>query len=256
MAEMIIVEPIDFTLGGAAPSITVSRGSGAANLLTNDPREVWVDSALGTTTIDIDFGVARQWDTIALINTNGVATTQMSITGGATLTATTYQNAAALRVPSEDYPDTNGPALFYSAAKITGRYIRISLINPAGVPLSAGKLCIGDSWKPSFPREVGAGRPPLDSGARQRLDDGGLAVVSGRLISGFKWVFADMNPADLNKLWGIIRRRRTTEPVLLVEDPSPAVAEGVHYGTFAELESYERRDAEKSRMALTVEDWI
>lgn len=255
MAEMILVEPIDFTFGGAAPSLTVSRGSGGANLLTNDPAEIWLDSALGTATIDIDFGVARQWDTIALINTNGSATTQISITGGATLTTMTYLAATPLRVPSEDYPDTNGPALFYSASKITGRYIRISLINPSGTPLSVGRTCVGDSWKPSLPREFGAGRPPIDTGARQRLDDGGLAVVSGRLVSGFKWVFADLNPTDLAKLWGIIRRRRTTEPVLLVEDPSPAVAEGVHYGTLAELESYERRDADKSRMALTVEDW-
>jgi hypothetical protein len=255
MAEMIIVEPFDMTFGGAAPTLSVGRGSGGANLISNDPREIWVDSAVGTTAIDIDFGAARDWDTIALINTNGNAATQISISGGATLTTTTYLAATALRVPSEDVADANGPALFYSATTLNGRYIRINVINPSGAPATVGRVVVGKSWKPSYPREQGAGRPPLDTGARQRLDDGGLAVVSGRLVSGFKWVFADLAPADVTKLWGIVRRRRTTEPVLLVEDPNPAVAEGVHYGAFAELDSYERRDAEKSRMALTVEDW-
>lgn len=256
MAEMILVEPFDLAFGGAAPNLVVSRGSGGANLLTNDPREVWQDSALGTVTMDIDFGATRSWDTIALINTNGVSTTTLSVTGGSTLTAATYQAATVLRTPSEDVADATGPGFFYSSTTISGRYIRLTLSNPSGVPLSAGRLIVGKSWKPSYPRETGAGRPPIDTGSRQRLDDGSLAVASGRLVSGFKWVFADLAPGDLKALWGILRRRRTTEPVLLVEDPLPAEAEGVHYGTFTELESYERRDAEKSRWALNFEDWV
>lgn len=255
MAEMIIVEPFSFSYDGPAPSAVVRRGTGGANLLTDDPREIWVDSTLGATTIDIDFGADREWDTIALINTNGTAATQISITGGAAWRANTYLPATVMRVPSEDVADANGPALFWSPNVITSRYIMIDLINPSGQPLSIGKLFVGKSFRPAYPHEPGAGRPPLDSGARQRLDDGSLAVVSGRLISGYRWVFGDLGPGDLAKLWGILRRRRTTESVLLVEDPSPAVAEGIHYGTFADLDSYERRDADKSRWALTVEDY-
>lgn len=258
MADMIIVEPFDLTYAGGAPFFIVSRsGASAPNLITNDPREVWVDSGLGAAWIDIDFGANRDWDTIALINTNGAATTNITVTGGtAGYVQNTYLATRALRVPSEDVAEVNGPALFYSAILITGRYIRIAFDNPAGVPLSIGRLVVGKSFKPFYPREHGAGRPPIDTGARQRLDDGSLATVSGRLVSGFRWVFGDLDSPDLSKLWGIMKRRRTTEPVLLVEDPDPAVAEGVHYGTFAELDSYERRPAEKSRWAFTVEDWI
>ncbi len=260
MADMIITEPFAIAFGGAAPSLTVSRGTAGANLLSFDPREIWQDSAVGSAvTIDIDLGAsAAPWDVVALINTNAHATATWTITtGAAAYTTTTLANGAALRVPSEDVADATGPAVWISTAPQTTRYIRLAMTQPAGQSaLTIGGVIVGKGWKPLFPREPGTGRPPLETGTRTRLDDGGLSTVPGTLLSGFKWVFGDLDPGELAKLWGLLRRRRTTEPLLLIEDPGDLKAEGVHYGTFTELESYERRDQSKSRWAMSFEDWV
>lgn len=267
MAEMIIIEP--FTLGYSptlvipAPGIGVLAGAARPNLLTDDPREVFVGAAAGTySEIYIDFGADVSWDTIALLNTNGNATADWGITDG-TNAYGGYQGSllvpagTALRTPSEDIADSRGPAFYQAASPRFSRYIYIQFRQgAAGSPIQAGRLVVGKSWKPSLPRELGGGRPPIDTGSRERLPDGGLARVSGSLVSGFQWVFGDLEEADLAKLWGIIRRRRTTEPLLLVEDPGAPVAEGLHYGTFVALERYERAIVSKSRWALTVEDWV
>jgi hypothetical protein len=242
----------------------VSRGTGVANLTSFDPREVWQDVAPGSPAtaaqIDLDLGAgASQWDVIALINTNASAAAQWTILTGASApaTAATAITGSALRLPSEDVADANGPAIWVSATLQSSRYVRLALTQPTGQSaLTIGGVIVGKSWKPFYPREPGTGRPPVDTGVRTRLDDGGLSTVPGKLLSGFKWVFGDLDPAELAKLWGVLRRRRTTEPLLLIEDPDLLTAENIHYGTLTELEAYERRDQSKSRWAMSFEDWV
>lgn len=255
MAQMILTEIFALNHAGATPSFIVSRGSEAANLVTEDSREIWADAATtGSYQIDIDLGANAEWDVVSLVNVTASASSSWTITGGAGYAATTYLPPSPLRLPSEDGINVSGPALYYSPIINLGRYIRITVTPVNGAPHTIGRLAIGKSWKPSLPREMGSGRPPIDTGIRNRLDDGGLATVSGHLLSGFRWVFADLDPADLRRLWGMYRRLRTTEPFLLIEDPEEAFAEGFHYCTFIDLEAYERNDASKSRMVMSVED--
>ncbi len=261
MGDMTITEPFVLVPSpGAAPNYDVSgTTSGLANLATYDPREIWVGATGSTPLVSIDLGANRDFDTIALVNCNGGPTATWTISCGTSVQghdATFLSVGAAMRVASEDIADPTGAACYVSATMLNKRYIRLYLYRGSGDPaLTAGFLFVGKSWKPGMPREHGAGRPPIDTGSRQRLDNGGLAIVPGALLSGLKWVFGDMDPADLAKLWGILRRRRTTEPVLLLEDPGALVAEGVHWGTFVSLEAYERRDQSKSRWALQLEDY-
>jgi hypothetical protein len=257
MAQMILVEPFALSSGGAAPSFTITRGAGAANLIEPDPREIWQDGGFaGSYAIYIDLGVATDWDVVALVNVTAAPGATWTISGGAAYDSTTYLNPAQMRLPSEDGVSAAGPALYWSQAGQNGRYIRI-IFTPGTAPEnSIGYLFVGKSFKPTEPREQGAGRPANDTGVRTRLDNGGLATVSGNLLSGFKWTFGDLDPADLKRIWGMFRRRRTTEPMLLVEDPAEGFAEGFHYGTFVDLEAYERRDQSKSRWALSFEDWV
>lgn len=256
MAQMILTELIALTHAGALPNYTVSRGLEAANMNTDDPREVWVDvPAAGSAVIYIDFGVDTTWDTVSLVNVTAGAAATWTIWGGNNFGQISYLVDTLMRLPSEDGVSASGPALYWTPIPKVGRYIAI-YITPNGAPTNTvGRLVVGKSWKPGNPREFGAGRPPIDTGSRTRLDNGGLSTVSGHLLSGFKWVFADLDPADLKRLWGMYRRLRTTEPFLLVEDPEEAIAEGHHYCTFTELEAYERNDASKSRMVMAVEDW-
>ena len=257
MADMIMVEPIALSHAGAFPNYTVSRGANAANLIENDPREVFKDTGvLSNYEIDIDFGLNTSWDSIYLINVSASANSTWSVSGGAEFISTTYMPAQVLRMLSEDGLDTSGPARFYSPNVIIGRRIRITISTVELPAHSIGRLVVGRSFKPSFPREFGAGRPPIDTGVRTRLENGGLAAASGHLLSGFKWVFGDLNRADLKRLWGMFRRLRTTEPLILDEDPTENCAENVHYGTFIDLEMYDRQDTSKSRMAMSIEDWV
>jgi hypothetical protein len=257
MAQMIIVEPFALGFGGAAPSFTVSRGAGAANLIEPDPREIWQDAGYaGTYEILIDLGAVTSWDYIALVNVTAASAATWTISGGATYGQEQYLAPTAMRLPSEDGNISSGPARYWSSLGHVSRYIRITVIPGAAPANNIGCLVVGKSWMPSMPREQGAGRTPIDTGVRTRLDNGGLATVSGKLLSGFKWIFGDLDPPDLKRLWGIFRRRRTSEPMVLDEDPDEAVAEALHYGTFVDLEAYERRDASKSRWALSFEDWV
>lgn len=260
MADMILIEPLPLT----SASIALSRGTGAANLVSVDPREVWQDAVPGSPAtpafLDVDLGPSLPgWDVIALVNTNAATSALWTITTGAAAPAsgTAVVANAIMRLPSEDVADATGPAVWVSPTLQTSGHIRVALTQPMGqAALTIGGLVVGKSWKPLYPREPGTGRPPTDTGVRTRLDDGGLSTVPGKLLSGFKWVFGDLDPAELAKLWGLLRRRRTTEPLLLIEDPGDLVAENIHYGTFTELEAYERRDQSKSRFAMSFEDWV
>jgi hypothetical protein len=201
-------------------------------------------------------GSAKDWDVIGLVNVTAAMASTWSISGGAGFAAQVYLATTAMRMVSEDGEDAFGPCFFKAAAPVNGRYIRLT-ITPNGAPVnSIGCLVIGRSWKPAMPREPGTGRPPQDTGSATRLEGGGLATVTGSLLSGFKWIFGDLDPADLKRLWGIFRRRRTTEPLLLVEAPDEPYAEGFHYGRLVDLEAYERRDQSKSRLQMTFEDWV
>ncbi len=254
--QMILVEPFDLKSGGIAPSYTVSRGVGAGNLVEHDPREVWFEdvAGLGAYQIDIDLGIATSWDTVALINVTAFPNTTWQITGGATLTAVTYMPSAILRLPSEDGIVAASNALFWSSVTLSSRYIRITITPGGGMPNSLGVLVVGKSFKPSKPREQGAGRIPIDTGVRTEISNGGIGTVSGFLRASYKWVFGDLDPTDLRKLWGMFRRLRTTEPFLLIEDPSEGYSEGIHWCTFVNLEGYERNDASKSRWSMSVSE--
>ena len=260
MADMIIVEPIDLNYGAGVPFLTVSEGTGGANLTTPDPREIWVGANnVGVKSFEIDLGFDRTIDTLFLGNTNVDASSLWSLTSGTNAQGspvTIRFEAVAMLMPGDDVAQVRSPVFYRLAVPIIARYLRVQTYKPAGAFIEVGNLIVGNSWKPTLPRELGAGRLVADSGARTRLEGGGLASVSGSLVSGFKWVFGDLDDADLAKLWGIMRRRKTTEPIVLIEDPGALVVEGVHYGTLVNLEGYERNVQSKSRWVLQMEDWI
>lgn len=260
MSDLLIIEPITLSQNIAVAHYTVTRGTGHANLITYDPREIFLDGPVGNgTQINIDFGQNVAINTVYLGNTNGAAGDTWGIA---------YGNAAAgainitqfftnpLRLPSDDVAGARGPAVYVFPAATNMRYLRITLFRPAGQPLEVGNLIVGNALRPFYNKDRGAQRVPLESGTRTRLSDGSLSTVAGALISGFKWVFGDLSEAEANALWGIIRRRRTTEPVLVIEDDDSLSAESVHYCTLIDLQPYTRLDPRKTRWELSVEDWL
>lgn len=260
MSEVLIIEPIDLNFGAGVPFVTVSEGTGGANLVTADPREVWQgENPAAVKSFTIDLGANTTIDAFYLGNTNADANASMSV-----ITGTAAQGAAVTNhivgVPMlmgvDDVRDLRGPALYVAPAPIVARYIVVQTYMPGAVNLQIGNLVVGKAFRPTHGREPGESRVPFDTGVSARLGDGSLSTVSGRLISGFKWVFGDLLDADRKALWGIVKRRKTTRPILLIEDAEALSVESIHYGKFTELEPYTRLDPRKTRWAVSVEDWL
>lgn len=253
MGTMIIIQPLTIS------AIAVSRGSGGANLLSPDPKEAWVDNAVGSAVnIDIDLGASTSWDCLMLGFTNASAAATWTITGGtAGYTASTLKPSGALPAASRiNAPRRHG--LFVKAAPSAERYIRLACTQPAGAPLQAGIVLVGQAFRPTWNREWGSGRRPIDLGNKTALPSGGFAAVAGGRKAGYSWTFGDLDDVEVDALYAIALDRGESRPLLVVEDPdaTPGLNERIHYGLFDRFESYDRQQADKTRWAMSIEQWI
>lgn len=255
MANLLILAPATIA------AIAASRGADVANLLTPDPREVWADSVVGTAaTIDIDLGVVRAIDTVALCHvTPPHANATWTITGGAAgYTTTTIKAASALRVP-----DVAGrsPALSHAlwhGPSVNVRYVRISVTQPvASATLTAGVALIGQAFSPSKGQEWGAGRRVIDTGTSTGLPDGGFATVEGVRKSSWSWTLGDLTDDERDQLYELALSVGETRPVLVVEDPAATAGlrRRMHYGLLRQLRPYERANHNRTKWEMTVEEW-
>lgn len=256
MSNIVILAP------AAIAAIAVSRGSGAANLLTADPKEVWADSAVGTAaTIDIDLGSVQLVDTIFLGHiAPPAAGATWTITGGAaSYTTTTIKAAGALRAvdAAGQFPATSH-ALWIGAA-VSVRYVRLSVTQPAGSPvLTAGVVMVGDAFSPIYNQEWGAGRKVIDSGTATALPSGGFAIAEGARKGGYSWTLGDLSSTEADALYALMLDRGETRPVLVVEDPAATAGlmRRIHYGRMTSLQPFARRNPAQTRWEMSVEQWI
>jgi len=238
-----------------------SRGSGAANLLTPDPREVWQDSAVGSAaTLDIDFGVATAIDTVFLgCIWNAVAGATWTISGGlAGYGEFTIQAASALRVADRAGRTSAMSHAFWHGDDVLARYVRIAVTQPAGeAALAIGALLAGLSFVPMFNQEWGAGRGVKDTGTFTRLPTGGISVVEGARYGSYRWTLGDLTTAEADYLYDLQLDRGETRPMLVVEDPgaSAGLRSRIHYGGLVSLRAFERRNPAQTRWEFQIEDW-
>ena len=256
MSNILILSPT------AISAIAVSRGSGGANLLTDDPKEVWVDSAVSTSAnIDIDLGSAKSIDTVFLgYVTPPAAGATWTITGGtASYTTTTIKASGALRaIDSAGQAPTLSHAFWHGAA-VNVRYLRITVTQPAGNPvLSAGIAMAGAAFVPTWNNEWGAGRRIIDTSAVSGLPSGGFAVVQGARKAAYAWTLGDLTQAEVDTLDAIQRDRGASKPVLVVEDPDATTGQRnrIHYGLLTSLRQYERRNTQQTKWEFSLEEWV
>lgn len=256
MANLLMLGP------AAIASIDVSRGSGATNLLTSSPKEVWQDSAVGApATIDIDFGAVRAIDTVFLGSVLPPAPgSTWEIAGGtATYNEVTLMPESALR--AVDRPGIE-PALshgFWTGAAAEIRYLRITVTQPNGYePLSIGNVMAGSALVTAWNKEWGAGRRVIDTGIITPLPDGGAAAVEGARKGSYSWTFGDLSDAEVDRIYALQLERGETRPLVVVEDPAATAGQlyRIHYCRFVSLRAYERRDPTQTRWELSVEDWL
>lgn len=242
-------------------AISASRGSGVENVLTNDPKEVWTDAAVGSAAnIDIDLGAVRPISTVALCGLyDAAAGATWTISGGASGYAeTTLKASGALR--AVDGAVVNNPThALWNGATFNIRYLRISLVQPGGEPvLKLGRVIAGSGFTPTFNKEWGAGRGIVDTGTATRLPSGGIATVEGARFGSYAWTLGDLTDVEVETLYGLQRAHGETLPLLVVEDPDATYgqAERIHYGCLVSLRRFERRSPGRTRWEFTVEEWI
>lgn len=256
MSNILLLVPSSLAAFG------VSRGSGAENLLRPDPREIWLDSAVGSAvTIDMDLGVATSIDTVflgCLYSASQDAT--WTITGGvAAYDELTLKAAGDLRVPERAGRVSHFSHAFWHGDDVLVRYVRISITQPAGAsPLGIGVLMIGSAFVPEFNQVWGSGRAVKDTGSVTRLPSGGIAVVEGARYGSYKWSLEDLSNDEIDLLYEIQLDRGETRRVLVVEDPdqTPGLRNRIHYGLLTGLRPSSRKSATQGQWELAIEDWV
>lgn len=256
MSNILICPPT------AIANVGASRGSGVANLLRPDPKEVWQDGAVGSAaTIDVDFGKVVAINTVFLGAIYRPAVDAIwTITGGpAGYTDVTIKASGPLRVP--DRPGRTSPAThaFWTGADAWVRYLRLSITQPAGNdPISIGVLLAGLGWQPTYNQEWGAGRGVKDTGSVSRLPSGGFAVVEGARYATYKWTLGDLTDDETDYLHDLQMDRGESRRLLVVEDPdwTDGLRSRLHYGLLTGLRANERRNPAQTRWDMQIEDWI
>lgn len=256
MGNVLILSP-------TTPSaIAASRGSGAANLLTPSPKEVWVDSADGSAvTISLDFGAVVPIDTVFLgFVFPPAAGATWTITGGAAgYTDATLKASGALRAVDSASRSPQRTHAFWKGAVSNVRYLRLSMTQPAASgALRAGIVLAGQAWQPEFNMEFGNGRRVVDTGTVASLPDGGFSTMPGARKRVFSWTLGDLSMAEADELEEMLLDHGETIPLLVVADPDATTGQRnrIHYGLFVGLKAYSRDDPAKTKWDFEFEEWI
>lgn len=256
MSALLIVPPLPIAAIGS------SRGGGAENLLTPDPREAWADNETGpaAVVISIDLGQPRAVDTIYLGAVNAAGSDASWAIYGRLLAGSQNEVIAPwseLRVP--DVPGFAPPtscALWFGATRSV-RYLELHVRQPSGDPLTIGRLIVGKAFSPQLGKEWGWGRRPIDTGSATPLQSGGFATVPGTRKRYMGWTFSDLTKSETDQLDMIALEHGDTKPLLIVDDPTRS--EGlwlrVLYGKFERWRQFERRNGVQTRWEIGFEEW-
>lgn len=237
-------------------NVVASNGSGAANLMTDDPKEAWFAAVAGATVFAIDLGQDVFLDTVFLGFTNsGAGATwaihSMSDMGGGDL---------AELMPATPILLAQGGPRWHGFARLDDmaltRYLRITVTQPEGAdPLYIGLIGVGAALELAY--EYRAGRRPVDMGKRADLSSGGFGRQRAALKSSFRCTLADMADIDVDNMWALVQEVGELGAVLLVEGHEGAPTQPqIHYGLFERFEPYERLEDADTRWAISVIDWI
>jgi len=246
MPGLLIIKPV--------PMVVAVGGSGAANLQTSSPREIWSANAAGAASIELDLITAQDVDCFFLAATNARADavwTIESIAGLGGAVTTTHVNAQLVRLAGNIRSRYH--AFVRLPAPVNGRYFRVTVNQPT-TPFQIGRLIAGLAF--DWPYALGGGRTPIDTSRSAGLPDGGFGIDEGVVKAAFQWRFIDLTKPALAKLWQIVEELGESKTLVVVEGPDyPPEATSVHYVLFRRLEAYEREDAAQTKWAFSVEEW-
>jgi hypothetical protein len=248
--KLQIVEPLTATI--SAPG---TDGTNPANVLTNDPKEVWISPA-GVGNIELDFGAAVTMDSVFLGFTNADAAAQVGVYSRAAPGGAATLQAGVTAIRASDAKSTRSSILLrFSPVAIRYLLVQVSALS---APLQAGRIAAGLAFEASWDREWGSGRRPIDTAKVQPLLGGGFGVQPGARKAAYSWTFGDLTDAEVEQLWGTVYRVGHSSPLIVSEQDGATVGanEKLHYGLFQRLDQFERRDPNATKWALEIEEWI
>lgn len=252
MSNMLVIKPILPTGGGA------SRGTGYANLLTPDPKEIWTDTTVGSNvTFSFFLGGTISINFVMLGFITAAAAATMKVTAGVgNYTDFTLRNTSLIQTTGALGPRYHG---IWSGTPVSVSDVQITLNQPAGAdPITAGVLLVGSAFQPTYNREWGSGRQVIDTGSKEALLGGGFGVGEGARKAGYRWTLGDLSDAEVASLYAIALDRGETRPIVVVEDPdnTAGLNERIHYGLFDRFEAYERANPQQTRWSLSMTEWV
>lgn len=249
MTGVAIIKPL------AIAAVNVSSGTGATNLVTPAPREVWQSDTATSHVLYLDFGSVVQFDTLYLGGCylpNGATWTAYrtdTIGGVATLLA----GPSAVSLPLS----SGGPcqSVLRLSELAASRFVRIDFALPTASAIMVGLALVGLAFV--HDKAFGGGRPLNDLSRIVELQDGGFGIDEGTIKAGYRWRFIDLTPDELEQLWQILLSVGRKKPVVVIEDlTAGAITEpSVHYGLFDKFEPWERANAQDTIWALSMTEW-
>ncbi|MHA3840430.1 hypothetical protein ACX0GZ_04325 [Sphingomonas aestuarii] len=241
--------------------IGASRGSGAQNLSTVEPKEIWRDNAVGSeASITIDLGGVRSIDTIFLgfVTDPADAATFRASGGIGSYGEFAIQEAAPLRAPDAAGIRSASSHALWHGAPVNARYVSLGVTQTSGQPISAGIVIVGKAFRPALGQEWGAGRRPIDTGSVTPLLSGGFAIVEGARKRHLNFTLGDLSEEEADQLEALALDRGESRPVLIVEnvDRTPGLRQRIHYGLFERWRAFERRNRKQTRWEIGLEEWV
>jgi hypothetical protein len=257
MSNMLLLKPL------SPSTVAASTGTGVANLLTPDPKEVWASVAGGSASnLDFDMGAgAPTIDSVYIGFVAGAATapTFTWTSGAASYTTTTNLTAVSAFAPSSSAAPPRRHCFRRLAAPLVGhRYHRIAFTPGVAGTTTIGIVVFGLALQTAYNREWGGGRSIIDTGAKERLLGGGFGIGEGARKAAFRWTWGDLSDAETDAIYDLGLDRGEGRPVIVVEDPdlTTGLNERIHYGLFDRWEPYERQNPNLTRWSLSVEQWV
>lgn len=236
------------------PATVAGAGSGAENLVTASPREVWVSPETADRSVFLDLGEARTVDHLfvgAWIGDPATTVQVLRANGPAGAGAVEVAASRPLLLPGAERDRSRHGLVAFPATLSRHWQIRFGT-PPAG--LTVGRVALALAFEHAT--SLGGGRLLVDPAPRQAFADGGFGVGEGTVKRIVRWRFEDLVDDEVERLERLGEDRGTSRPLVVVEHrPGGPRALDVHYGLFGTFEATERADPRETRWAMSLEEW-
>lgn len=246
MSNLAIIRPLP---GAAYVNGALTNG---ARIFTPDPKEVATGN--GDSFFRVDLG---RVETVSAIYLGGnIGRRGFRWRGG----AASYVETALRNIgPAQKRTDVGPFQILDIFDPVALRYLEFYTDTGGGFGPAEGigVLAIGETFRPTFGHEWGAGRYLVDTSTVSRNRAGGFGIDRGAIVPGWEFTLGDLTEEERERLFDMVRKLGESSPVIVCEDPDNTadLDARIHYGLFQRLEKYDRQSVGVTRWSFKVEEW-